>query len=73
MYIVVEFQKSAQDTMATIVTAYTDQSDAEQKYHDILRYAAKTNLLVHGATMLSEDGSYIKSEPYGTQYRNNEE
>ena len=66
MFIVIEFQKTAVDTIATIVNTYTDRGDAESKYHLILTSAAKTTLLKHGATMLTEDGAYIKSEAYGT-------
>lgn len=72
MFTVVEFQKSAQDTVSCLVTAYQDRADAEQKYHDILRYASKTALLKHGATMLSDDGAEIKHEAYGSEYNNEE-
>lgn len=68
MYIVVEFQKSAQNTMSCLVNAYENRADAEEKYHEVLRYAAKTTLLKHGATMLTEDGAFLKSEPYGTEF-----
>ena len=66
MFIVIEFQQTAVDAMSTLVTAYSDRSDAEAKYHTILTTASKTTLLKHGATMLTEDGAYIKSEVYGT-------
>lgn len=65
MFITVEFQKSAQDTVSCLVNAYQDRSDAEQQYHDVLRYASKTTLLKHGCTLLTEAGDYIKNEAYG--------
>lgn len=73
MFIVVEFQKSAQNAMSCLVNAYENRADAEEKYHQVLQYAAKTTLLKHGATMLTEDGAYLKSEPYGTEYNGAEE
>lgn len=66
MFIVVEFQKSAQG-IACLVNDYADRGDAEAKYHTVLTAASKTSLLKHGATMLTEDGVYIKSECYGTE------
>ena len=67
MFIVVEFQKSAQNAMSCVVNAYENRADAEERYHDILRYAAKTTLLKHGAIMFTEDSSYVKGEKYGAE------
>ena len=60
MFIVMEIQKS--NTMSTIVTTYNTRNEAENKYHTVLAYAAISNIPKHGATLLSEDGDYIKHE-----------
>lgn len=68
-YLVIEIQKSLvndQVTVAQITTAHPTRSDAENKYHTVLAYAAISGLLSHSATMLDEKGYYVKSECYVT-------
>lgn len=62
MFIVIEIQSS--DKVSTLVNSYSDRNEAESKYHTILGYAAKSKVPVHSATMLTEEGYYIKSETY---------
>ena len=66
-YIVIEIQKSLIDNevnVTQITTAHATRSEAEQKYHTVLSYAAVSGLLSHSATMLDEKGYYVKSECY---------
>ena len=66
-YLVIEIQKSLvndQVTVAQLTTVHSSRSDAENKYHTVLAYAAISGLLSHSATMLDEKGYYIKSECY---------
>lgn len=68
-YLVIEIQKSLvndQVTVAQITTVHPTRSDAENKYHTVLAYAAISGLLSHSATMLDEKGYYVKSECYVT-------
>lgn len=68
-YLVIEIQKSLvndQVTVAQITTVHPTRSEAEQKYHTVLSYAAVSGLLSHSATMLDEKGYYVKSECYVT-------
>lgn len=68
-YIVIEIQKSLinnEVNVAQITTVHPNRSEAEQKYHTVLSYAAVSGLLSHSATMLDEKGYYIKSECYVT-------
>lgn len=68
-YLVIEIQKSLvndQVTVAQITTVHSSRSDAENKYHTVLAYAAISGLLSHSATMLDEKGYYVKSECYVT-------
>ena len=62
MYIVIEIQTSEQ--VATIVNAYEDRNEAEQKYHMILSAAAVSQVPKHGAVMLTDEGVRLKGECY---------
>lgn len=66
-YLVTEIQKTMvndQVSVAQITTVHSTRSDAENKYHTVLAYAAISGLLSHSATMLDEKGYYVKSECY---------
>lgn len=66
-YIVIEIQKSLinnEVNIAQITTTHPTRSEAEQKYHTVLAYAAVSGILSHSATMLDEKGYYVKSECY---------
>lgn len=66
-YLVIEIQKSLvndQVSVSKIATIHSTRSDAENKYHTVLAYAAISGLLSHSATMLDEKGYYVKSECY---------
>lgn len=62
MYVVIEIQTS--NNVATIVNAYTERSQAESKYHQILYAAALSTVPKHGAVMLTDEGERLKSECY---------
>jgi hypothetical protein len=58
-YIVIELQKTADGSIANIATAYDTLNQAYQKFHQVLAYAAVSNLPVHACTMLDETGMYV--------------
>lgn len=62
MFIVIEIQTLEQ--VATIVNSYESRDEAESKYHQILMYAAQSQVKKHGAVMLTEEGMLIKRECY---------
>ena len=62
MYIVIEIQ--AGNTVATIVNSYADRNTAENKYHSVLAAAAVSEVPKHGAVMLTDEGTRLKSECY---------
>ena len=64
MFIVVELQKDANGNVANIVTAHETQAEAESKYHSVLAAAAVSDLPVHAATLLSEEGFSIANQCY---------
>ncbi len=61
--IVIEIQSNG-ETVSVLNNSYANRSDAENKYHTILAYASKSDLAIHSAVMLTEEGYYIKSECY---------
>ena len=64
MFIVMEIQKSANGQVATLVSTFEKQNEAESKYYDILKYAAISSLPKHGAVILTEDGFAFMNKCY---------
>jgi len=64
MFIVVELQKNANGVVGNIVTSHETQAEAESKYHSVLAAAAVSDLPVHAATLLSEEGFSIANQCY---------
>ena len=62
IFYVIELQSST--TGAVISFAFTNQPDAEAKYHELLSVAAKSAVPKHGAMLISEDGFVVKEEFY---------
>lgn len=69
MYLVIELQKQG-ESLANICTAFSDQGQAEQKYHTILASASVSTVDVHSAVLMLHDGYVLKKESY---YHNGEE
>lgn len=63
MFVVIELQTS-QNVTTPLTSVYSDQNAAEQKFHEILSYAAVSNVGVHAAAILTESGEILKSEFY---------
>ena len=63
-YIVIEIQENTESIVATQNFIYHDRNTAEQKYHEILMYAAASALPSHAAVMLTSDGREVKHETY---------
>lgn len=61
-YIVLEIQ--AGDTVAVLVNDFNDLSNAENKYHTILAYAAISEIPIHSALLMTEDGIVNKQYTY---------
>lgn len=63
-YVVNEIQTSFEGQVSNLVTVYDDQFDAESAYHQILAYAAKSNLMMHTAMLYTNDGNTLRHETY---------
>ena len=63
MYAVMELQKT-NESLSVLTTTFDNRQDAESKFHQVLQYAAVSNVPVHSAVIMSEDGSLLKRESY---------
>lgn len=64
MYIVLEIQKQSDTQVATLTDSYAELSQAEQKYHTVLSYAAVSELPIHSAVLMDDSGYTLKNETY---------
>lgn len=64
MFIVIELQKNAEGVVSNIVTSYETQAEAESKYYSILAAAAISQIPVHSAIIVSEEGFPVKHQCY---------
>ena len=64
MYLVIEIQKTQAGQVSHLVTTHATQAEAEQKFHQILSYAAVTTLASHSATILTDNGYALRREFY---------
>lgn len=67
MYIVIELQKNAEGKVSNIVTEHATMEAAESKYHSILSAAAVSEIPVHSAIIVSEEGFPVKHQCYKHQ------
>lgn len=63
-YIVIEVQTANDGTVAYLATVHETKQDAEQKFHQILSYAAVSDKKYHSAVILNDRGEWIKGETY---------
>lgn len=64
MYIVIELQKMAENELTHQQTVHATKEEAESKYHNILAYAAVSEVPVHSATILNEKGEPVMYKHY---------
>lgn len=63
MFTVVELQ-TTNETTSILSNVYQDRNLAEQKYHQILAYAAVSSVDIHSVGILDEFCQVIKNEVY---------
>ena len=64
MYIVLEIQKNINGQISTIPTSFISRNEAESKYHTILSFAAISEVPVHSAIIMTEEGQPIMYQSY---------
>ena len=62
-YIVIELQSTG-SSVSNIVSKYSTLNEAESKFHQILGAAAISNVPVHSAVILTDEGYSLKHECY---------
>lgn len=72
MFTVIELQTNNGVTSA-LTNAYSDESVACQKYHQILSFAAVSNVDIHTAIILNESGNTLKCESFAHNTNNSED
>ena len=63
-YIVIELQKNAEGQVSNLVTSHNTLAEAESKYYSILAHAAVSEIPVHSAIIVSEEGFPVKNNCY---------
>ena len=63
-YIVIELQKNTEGAVSNIVTSHENLADAESKFYTILAGAAISEVPVHSAVLVSEEGFTVRSQCY---------
>ena len=61
-YIVMEVQTSGEGVTSTLINAYNNKNQAENKYYTILAAAAVSNVFRHGAFMFLDTGTFVQSK-----------
>lgn len=69
MYYVLELQ-TTDSSGAVIPFTYTNQAEAESKYHSLLAVCAISSVPKHGAMLFDADGFVIKKEMYVHEVEN---
>ena len=62
MFVVVETQRNADNTVSVLTSSYASENEAYSNYHRVLTYAAVSDIPVHSAFLLVDDGNLLKSE-----------
>lgn len=63
-YIVIELQTNADGTVGNLVWSYTNQEQAESKFHAVLSAAAISTIPVHACSLLASDGRLLNRGCY---------
>ena len=64
MYIVIEIQTNADNTIGNFVWAFADRDAAFSKYHSVLASAAISVLPCHSCVILRNDGQQIAAQHF---------
>ena len=63
-YIVIELQTAANGAVGNFIFTYTDRNQAESKYHLILTSAAVSQVPVHTAVLMTNEGQLLERKVY---------
>lgn len=63
MFIVIELQ-TTNGVTAVLTDVFQNREQAEQKFHNVLSYAAVSSVDIHAVSILSADGFVLKNDVY---------
>ena len=63
MFTVIELQ-TTNGTTSALTFIFTNENQANKKYHEVLSYAAVSEVDIHSACILNEFGNILKNEFY---------
>lgn len=64
MFYIVEIQEQIDGTGAMLTYTASEKNAALSKWHEILRYAAISNVYIHGAMVITNEMKTIAKESY---------
>ena len=64
MYMVIELQTNRDGATAAMTQDFPSRPEAESKFHQILGFAATSNVPIHSAVILNPEGERLKKETY---------
>lgn len=64
MYIVMELQKNGDAALTHLVTGHESLPEAESKFYSVLAAAAVSDVSVHSAIIISEEGFPVRHQCY---------
>lgn len=73
MYFVIELQTNKDGTTATLTHAAETVNQGWSKYHNVLQYAAVSELPFHSAVLMDSQGNYMSKETFEHEVEGDEE
>ena len=70
MFVVIELQKNG-DQLGSIVTKHNTRNEADSKFFSVMAAAAVSNVEKHACTMLTEEGTELRSAYYEHEQEEN--
>lgn len=64
MYVVIEIQTNADNTVGILTSSHNTFPEAQNKYYTVLAYAAISTVPLHSAVILSETGDVLSTEHF---------
>ena len=63
-YLVIEIQTNSDGTVGNLISSYDNRNEAERQYYLILAAAAISQLPIHTAVLLTNDGRLLEHHAY---------
>ena len=64
MYYILEIQTNADETSGILTYSETDKNRALSKYHELLMYAAISNVYIHTVMIVTSEGRVVSVDSF---------